>query len=234
MRNLLNHSSLVAASLCLAAASHALAQTDGFPIEISSFPFAFGQGAVNGSFMGTSYSNQYLSLGLSFGTFNPATLTASVSGSGNTGGGIGFGQGQANINTNSSLISAFTINGSASCSASVPFTGPGEFAGGYGDVTAYMNFEVTSPIIAQWTSTGDSTLFLGGVPVSTSPNWIITLPAGLYKAQAHALGNVSIPANSSGAAFFTSSTFKLEVGVPAPSTAALLGIAGLVAGRRRR
>jgi len=220
---------LASAALALAAAPAALAQTDGFPVEFHSFPALFGQGAVQGTFFGNPYSNQYLSFGFPSGIYNPSTLSVSMFGSGNTGGGIGFGQGDASISTQTSLISALTINGAAHSSGSAP----GDNTGTYGEATASFFFEVTSPIIAQWTSTGESMLFLEGVPFSPASSWVLVMPAGNYQARSYAHG-VSTNPGSGGSFFSSAATFKLEIGVPAPSAVALFGAAGMVAIRRRR
>ncbi len=222
------HASFAAFTLLIAAP--ALAQTDGFPVEFNSgFPSLTGQGAVQGTFFGTPYSNQYLSFGFPSGTFNPSTLQVNLFGSGNTGGGIGFGQGDASINTQTSLISALEINGAAHSSGSAP----GDNTGTYGEATAAFSFEVTSAVMAQWTSTGESTLLLGGIPFSPASSWTLLLPAGTYTARAYAHG-VSTNPGSGGSFYSDSANFKLEIGVPAPAAVSLLGLAGLAAMRRRR
>lgn len=219
---------VLAATSSIAFAHRSFAQTQGFPVEFHNGPSAAGQGAVQGFFLNQNYSNQYLNFTIQNFSYNPGTLQAQIQGSGNTGGGIGSGSGDASIFTQTSLISALTINGAAHSNGNAP----GINTGTYGQATAIMQFDVTSPINARWTSTGESTLLLGGIPFGGASEWVLLLPAGHYEARAYAHGAMS---STTGSSFFSSAaTFKLEIGVPAPSSAAILGIAGLATARRRR
>lgn len=159
---------------------------------------------------------------------------------GTTGGGLGGlppirCTSSASISTSSNLLEAITVSGVAGCSGSTFLVNANEVASGNGAASAALRITVTAPVYAQWSFSGIAQLAHAGSPLSLTSGAIVLLQPGVYDASCSANGSMAgTPGDYP--SFGTNSSFTLHIGdsVPAPASAGMLGLAGLVAIRRRR
>lgn len=174
------------------------------------------------------------------GGFNPSTLTGRFMADNDTGGGLG-----SPVVAVAGIEFVSSVSGGRSNpvlflsgrGSAFGFTNrtilPGEVAsaGGSGDLS--FRFEVTAPIISEWSSS-NFTLSLNGNVLPIGSTWIGTLEpgmyqvAGIYSAVLRNTGGV-VDINES-----TSASFNLNIGIPSPSAASVLSLAAFSACRRRR
>lgn len=159
---------------------------------------------------------------------------------GTTGGGIGGPPparvtSQSSVQTTAALLEGMNITGSVFVFGGTSTILPDQRGGVSGSATASLNFFVTAPVYAQWSGGAGTSLLFNGSPLTLNPVSIILLVPGSYEASATASGfAVAPPGELSG--FSASNGFGLLISnnVPAPSAAAVLALAGVLASRRRR
>lgn len=217
------------------------------PAALADFPVVYDQGFpyfngwglarkyVNGSEV---FANGFNGFG-GFGTWDTSSMDGNLSGSGNTGGGIGgpppaLTYTSGNFNSNFAESSILTISGGVSSIYSLPgFIDTNEASSASGGGEFNFSFTVTGTIIAQW-SGSLATLKRNGVTLPLGGAAVWNLEPGLYRVE----GSYAGYSNNSGGVFGgggdSGTGFTLTIGIPAPSSVALLGLAGLGAIRRRR
>ncbi len=217
------------------------------PAALANFPVVYDQGfpyfngwglarkSVNGSEV---FANGFNGFG-GFGTWDTSSMDGNLSGSGNTGGGIG-GPPPALTYTSGSFSSNFaessilTISGGVNSIYSLPgFIGPGESSSASGGGEFNFSFTVTDTIIAQW-SGNLATLKRNGVALALGGAAVWNLEPGLYRVEGSYAGYKNNVGGAFGEGGDSGAGFTLTIGIPAPSSVALLGLAGLGAIRRRR
>lgn len=205
-------------------------------------PAVTGRGAVLGltDTGGVVYANAFEQMAiLNFNEFDPATLLARSSRSGTTGGGIGgppvaLAFSTSTIETSTSLAEMVTIFGSANSFGYLPAAGPNDSGTGFGIAHSEFSFALTAPVLAHWSFAGTGSLSLNGTPLVLSSGSTVLLAPGVYTAAADVRGDVSVARGGPGDDFNVTSSFTLQIGVPTPATAVILGLGGLFAARRRR